>query len=335
MIMALLQHRNITDVPENTRRQGLISTIFKCYRKNFVLFWYIMLPFIALSLLFEFPDIFLSGLPTSESLWHFDTSRGLTVGTDPKRVGVGWGTLFMYSAISVDFLWLAMCPLAFIIVEAKRGLKVALRTVWKQTMHNTGAILALFFLLALPAIIAASILLIFIEVFRKLPVSDNILYVLAMLTLGVFFSAVFYFMINSSLCNQSVVFENLRAMDALRRSSRLVRPTWSRFFRMYVVLAWTTVVLTSVLLAATLLIFSFTVPEFKPVRDMLLSTKGLTLFIGGHIRISFAEAPNFWTVWVMATVNALIHAVIAPIWAILTTHLYLERSGVKPDAIKT
>ena len=142
-------------------------------------------------------------------------------------------------------------------------------------------------------------------------------------------------MINSSLCNQSVIFENLRAIAALRRSSQLVRPTWSRFFKMYMVLAWVTIVLTSILLGLVLLIFSYSVPEFEPVRNVLLSSKVFTLFLGGHIRISFAEAPNLWTVGVMATVNTLIDAAVAPIWAILTTHLYLARSSVKPETTET
>ena len=43
--------------------------------------------------------------------------------------------------------------------------------------------------------------------------------------------------------------------------------------------------------------------------------------------MSFENAPNLWTVGIMALVNALINAVVAPIWAILTTHLYLERTG--------
>ena len=329
-------------VTENTnlinarpRQPKLISTIFRCYRKNLMLFWYIMVPFITLSLLFELPNILLAGLPTSESLWHFDTSRGISVGTNPKHVGVDWGTHFIYSAISVDLLWLAMCPLAFVIVQRQRGPHVPLRAVWKQTFHNTGAILALFFLLALPAIIAASIVLILIEVFRELPISDNVLDILAVLMIICFFSVVFYFMINSSLCNQSVIFENLRAMAALRRSGKLVRPAWSRFFKMYMVLAWGTIVLTSILLGLTLLIFSYSVPEFRPIRDALLSSSVFTLFLGGHIRISFAQAPNFWAVGIMATVNTLIDAAVAPIWAILTTHLYLERSGVKTDGIKT
>ena len=318
------ERTNTTDTP--LRQPKLFSTIFECYRKNFVLFWGIMVPLIIFSLLFEVPNILVAGLPTSEALWHFDTSRGISVDSNPDRGSIGWGTHFIYAAISIDFLWLAMCPLAFVIVQRQRGMRVTLWAVWKRTFHDMGSILALFFLLALPGVIAGSIAMILVHVLRKLPVSHDVLEVFALLIIILLFSAIFYFMVNSSLCNQSIVFENLRAMAALRRSSQLVRSAWTGFFRMYALLAWATIVLTSTLLGLTLLIFSFTVPEFRPIRDILLSAKGFTLFIGGHIRISFADAPSFWTVGVMATVNTLVDAIVAPVWAILTTHLYLERT---------
>ena len=329
----IVGNANVVDAP--SRYSGLLATIFRCYRKNFVLFWCIMVLFIILSLLFEIPPMLTSKLPTSEALWHFDTSRGVSVNDNPKRAGVGWGTHFIYQAFSIDFLWLAMCPLIFMIVQRQRGTNITLRTVWKQTFGNVGAILALFFLLALPGVVAGSIALIVLEVFRKLPVSGDVLEVLAVLIIILLFSAIIYFMVSSSLCNQGIIIEHLRAMPALRRSTKLVRPAWARFFRMYVMLAWATMVLTSSLLGLTLYIFSLTVPEFGPVRDVLLSSKSWTLFLGGHIRISFAEMPNFWTVCVMAVVNTLVHAIVAPVWAILTTYLYLERVGGQPDVIET
>ena len=88
-------------------------------------------------------------------------------------------------------------------------------------------------------------------------------------------------------------------------------------------------VITSVLLGLTLLLFSLTVPEFAPLREVLLSVKFLTLFVGGYARISFEEVPSFWSVGVMAIVNTLIHAFLAPVWAILTTHLYMERTATR------
>ena len=96
---------------------------------------------------------------------------------------------------------------------------------------------------------------------------------------------------------------------------------------MYLLLALVTMVLTSVLLGLTLMVFSLTVPEFAPLREVLLSAKFFTLFFSGYARISFENAPSLWTIGVMVMVNTLVHAALAPVWAILTTHLYLERIG--------
>ena len=97
---------------------------------------------------------------------------------------------------------------------------------------------------------------------------------------------------------------------------------------MYLLLVLATMVLTSTVLGLTLLLFSLTVPEFGPLREVLLSAKFLTLFLGGYVRISFENAPNFWTVGIIVLVNTLVNAVVAPVWAILTTHLYMERAAI-------
>ena len=138
---------------------------------------------------------------------------------------------------------------------------------------------------------------------------------------------VIYFGVNWSLYSQSIIIEHQVAIAAVRRSSELVRGVWGRAFRMYLLLVLVTMVLTSVLLGLTLMVFSLTVPEFAPLREVLLSAKFFTLFFGGYARISFENAPNFWTIGVIVMVNTLVHAFLAPIWAILTTHLYLERIG--------
>ena len=95
------ERTNTTDTP--LRQPKLFSTIFECYRKNFVVFWGIMVPLIIFSLLFKVPNILAAGLPTSEALWHFDTSRGISVNSNPDRVGIGWGTYFIYAAIMVKY----------------------------------------------------------------------------------------------------------------------------------------------------------------------------------------------------------------------------------------
>ena len=86
--------------------------------------------------------------------------------------------------------------------------------------------------------------------------------------------------------------------------------------------------MTSVLLGLTLLVFSMALPEFAPLREVLVSVKFFTLLVGGYARISFEYTPNYWSVWIIAMVNTFIHALLAPVWAILTTHLYMERIAI-------
>ena len=136
-----------------------------------------------------------------------------------------------------------------------------------------------------------------------------------------------YFGVNWSLYNQIIIIEDQRsAIEAMRRSSILVRVVWGRTFAMYLLLALFTMVFTGVVLGLTLLVFSFTVPEFSPMRRVLLSPEFFTLFLGGYARISFESAPSLWTVGVIVMMNTLVHAALTPVWAILTTHFYLERT---------
>ena len=83
------------------------------------------------------------------------------------------------------------------------------------------------------------------------------------------------------------------------------------------------------ILGIALLLFSLTVPEFAPLREVLPSVKFLTLFVGGYARISFESPPSFWTVGIMVLMNILVNAVMAPVWAILTTQLYRERTAIR------
>ena len=102
----VVENTNTTDVP--TQQPGLISTIFRCYRDNFGLFWRIMLPFIFFSFAFEIGGNSADSYFVSENLWHFDTARGLAVGKHPKLTGVYWGMIFRFHSFSFDWLWLTV-----------------------------------------------------------------------------------------------------------------------------------------------------------------------------------------------------------------------------------
>ena len=324
----------MTEVEENAntvdalqQQPRLISTIFRCYRENFALFWRIMLPVILFGFLFDVGMNFSDSFFAPENLWRFDTARGLSVSEYPKSTGVDSGLIFIFHSFSVGFLWLAMCPLIFAIVEHRRGSEVTSRGAWRRARGQAGPILAAFFLLYLLGIVAFlpfSLLASGILPDAPSPYGSS-------LHLGLFLivGVLIYWGVNWSLYNQSIIEGRKSTIASLRRSSELVRGVWGRAFGMYLLLTLMTLVLTSLILGLTLLVFSLTVPEFAPLREVLLSVRFLTLFVGGYVRISFENVPSFWSVGVMAMVNTLIHAFLVPVWAILTTHLYMERTATR------
>ena len=321
----MAENTNTANAPQQSRR---ISTIFRCYRDNFALFWRIMMPVIIFSFLFDIGENFSDSFFGPENVWCFDTARGMNVGEYPKTIGVQWGMIFGFHAFSISFLWLTMCPLIFAIEERRRNVEVTARSAWRRARGTAGPILAASLLLYLLGIVAViGFVTLTLKVVLDIPDAP----LGSSLCLGVFLivGGVIYFGVNWSLYNQIIIIENQRSTIAsLRRSSELVRGIWGQAFGMYLLLALVTMVFTSTILGLTLLLFSLTVPEFAPLREVLLSVKFLTLFVGGYARISFESMPSFWAVGVMSLVNTLVNAVVAPVWAILTTHLYMERTTI-------
>ena len=312
-----------------------ISVIFRCYRDNFVIFWRIMLPLVGLGFLFYFGMSLLESrfdsVSDPKNLWRFDTTRGLAVSEYPREDiilsgSVDSGMTFSFHTFSIGFLWLAICPLTFVIVRYYRGAEVTMRRVWQRTRPKIGTILRGFVLLHALAVLGLFAFVVLTSKIFPVPAAPNA----SSLCLGLFLISVvlIYFGVNWSLYNQIIIIEDQRlAIEAMRHSSTLVQGVWGRTFGVYLLLALVTMVFTAVVLGLTLLVFSLTVPEFAPIQKVLLSPEFFTLFLGGYAKISFESAPNFWTVGVMIMVNTLVHAVLAPVWAIVTTHLYLERIG--------
>ncbi len=295
------------------------------------------MPIIIFSVLFDIGENFSSSFFGPENVWLFDTALGLIVGEYPKSTSVDWGMIFGFHSFSISWLWLTVSPLIFAIVERRRDVEVAARGAWRRARSQAGPILAASFLLYLLGLVALlGFLILTLKVIPGIPDAPFG----SSLCLGIFLivGGIIYLGVNWSLYNQIIIIEDQQSTIAsVRRSSELVRGMWGRAFGMYLLLALATVVLTSTILGLTLLLFSVSVPEFAPLREVLLSVKFLTLFVGGYARISFENAPSFWTVGVMVLVNTLIHAFLAPVWAILTTHLYMERAAIshQPSVISS
>lgn len=328
------------------RRHGLVSTIFSAYRKHFGLFWRVMLPVIIVSLLINIGVFLFFKFGVSNMEWRLSTSQGISAqsfifpndslsGTDTDfppgtstysvRSGVG----FSGSSFDIGLLWLAICPLALIMVCHHQGTNVTSGEVWRRTCRRTVSILGVSILLGVLTF-GGFIIFVLLRMTRafqfltqgaSVGLSTSIF--LISVAVGV---AAIHFLVKWSLCNQCIIIENLSAVAALRRSGELVRGAWGRFFGIYLLLALVTAVFTTAILILTLLMFSVVSPEFSPLREMLLSEKFFGLFFGSYVAITLPSAP-VWAIGVMVTVNILINAVLAPIWAILTTHLYMERAG--------
>ena len=316
-----------------------MSTIFREYWNNFGLFWRVMLPLIVVSLLFTVALLLFFKFRSSESQWIFSTSDGssrtiastfdLSSGTSQpstQSAGVHWKLSFTALTLypKLGFLWLAMCPLAFVIAQYRNGANVTARASWQQTLRRTAPILGVWivlWLLGLGVFGAGMLLMIALPGFPSL------------LTALLFMILVAYFVAKWSLYHQSIIIENLSAIAALRRSSELVRGTWGRLIGIYLLFAWASAVITTALLSLTVLLLSFAIPEFEMVREALLSAQIFTLLWGSFPEITLDSTSSFWVLAVLGTATTLIHAILAPIWALLTTHLYIERAGIQQNAI--
>jgi hypothetical protein len=75
------------------------------------------------------------------------------------------------------------------------------------------------------------------------------------------------------------------------------------------------------------------ISELVPVRDALSPLRFLTLFIGGNVEVILPQLLSVPVVVAILVVKGLIATFLVPIWAILTTHLYLERADATKEAV--
>lgn len=327
----IVEDTNTTDV--QTQQVGLISTVFRCYRDNFGLFWRIMLPLIIFSLLLD--TVILYGIyhNIANTSWIVSTSNGFSV-TRFFQTGMGLEGTFTFSSYISIFLWHTMCPLALAVFQSHRGMNTTFWEVWRRALRRTRSILGASLLLVVCGAFILGTLLFVLLLFISLA---GLVIVIAL----IFACIVIYFAVRWSLYNQSIIIEDLSAIQAFRRSGALIRGRWWSFFGRYLILLWGSGVLIGVLFAITLLLLSVAVPEFAPIREALLSERFFNLFLGidaqftfnggeiafGNAAATLAETPSFWTIGVILVLKTFLYAALAPVWAILTTHLYLKQTG--------
>ena len=330
-----IENRRTLRIPE------LFSSAFNFYRKHLSLFWKVMIPLIPLSFLIDLVILngFYRHFPNPS--WIVGTSKGFSVTTVLESMQ-NWTFTFTFSSFIAIFLWFAMCPLVLATFHLCRDMNVSFQSVWQRTFRKIGSIFGASFLL-LVLLVCIGICFLLLTVLFAPPTNTFPLFFLIGL---VFIFVISYFMVRWSLFNQGIIIENLSALQAFRRSSELVQGRWWGFFIRYLLLVWGSGVLTGLIFAFTIIQLSIVEPEFTPIRNELLSEKLIGIFLGidawvqysnvklgiGDINMALLGAPGFWAIGIILVIKTLIYAFLTPLWAILTTHLYLEQTGGEIDS---
>ncbi|MDE0688058.1 MAG: hypothetical protein OXI61_07830 [Candidatus Poribacteria bacterium] len=245
-------------------------------------------------------------------------------------------------SLPIMFLLLTFCPLSLAVARISAVSQISnttedlstptAREIWRDTGRKAFTIFAalLIFILLIDVVanLYGLVLLLVSSLGHMLP------FQLTSFLFTVSWVFHIYFLVTLSLYNPCLILENNSIMGIFRRSHALVSGARLRFFGIYLLTGWIASVLISVLLGTAFLVFSVFVPELAQVRDALSPLKFLSLFIGGDIEVVVPELLNVPTTVAILIVKGLIATFLVPIWAILTTLLYLEQVDVKPNALK-
>ncbi|MDE0424876.1 MAG: hypothetical protein OXN25_08420 [Candidatus Poribacteria bacterium] len=262
--------------------------------------------------------------------------------TDDEGVTWEWEIRFQFFVFTSLFLLiLTYCPLSLAIARISRDLQdsdivgdavpLTAREMWLQTGRKALTVFnaTLLFLLIVDV---GSYFFLLIEwlipsISWRFDFAFELRYILSVVPY-------IYFMVTLSLYNPCLILEDNSFIGIFRRSHALVSRARFRFLGIYLLTGWIVAVITSVLLGIALLVLSMFIPELAPVREALASLKFLTLFIGADVEVVLPQVLSTSATVAILIVKGLIATFLVPIWAILTTRLYLERVNVKPNAVK-
>ena len=232
-------------------------------------------------------------------------------------------------------LLLTLCPLSLAVARISRrdnatqAAPLTAREMWRQTGRKALKVFVTFLLFMLIVDIVANLyaLISWLMSLLNWTLHTNLLF-------PVMVVSHIYFFVTLSLYNPCLILEENSIVGIFRRSHALVSGARLRFFGIYLLTGWIVLIITSVLLGIVLLIFSIFIPDLAPVREALLPLQFLTLFLGFNVQVELPKLLGAPATVAILIVKDLITISIFPIWAILTTHLYLERADAQTNAIK-
>ena len=245
-------------------------------------------------------------------------------------------------SLPITFLLLTFCPLSLAVARISEVAQISnttedlsaptAREIWRDTGRKAFTVFAALFIFLLLIDVIANL---FGLVFVLVPSLDYMFpFQLTSFLITVSNVSHIYFLVTLSLYNPCLILENRSIIGIFRRSHALVSGARLRFFGIYFLTGWIASVLTSVLFGVTLLVFSVFIPDLAQVREALFPLKFLSLFIGGDIEVVLPQLLSVPATVAILIVKVLIATFLVPIWAILTTLLYLERVSVESDAPK-
>ena len=261
--------------------------------------------------------------------------------TDSDGTTWMWGLYFrIFDYSPLILLLLTLCPLSLAVARISHGsaseasVPLTVRDVWRQTGRKFLSVLgaSLFFVLItdVGTYLYLAILWL-VQAYPPLHESLSDLEV-SLYLFGILMLLRCYLLVTLSLYNPCLILEHNSIVGIFRRSHALVSGARLRFFGVYLLTGWIASVVTSVLLGATLLVFSMFISVLGPVRDALSPLRFLTLFIGGDVEVILPQLLSAPVVVGILIVKGLVATFLVPIWAILTTHLYLERVDTAKEA---
>ncbi len=255
--------------------------------------------------------------------------------------GTTWEWKFKFKCLdygALILLLLTFCPLSLAVARISRTPWVSesgeelhsptAREMWRGTGRKalTVFVASLFFILVLDVGTYFNILISWLIPSYVWEVPFELIYILT-------FVPYIYFIVTLSLYNPCLILEDNSFIGIFRRSHALVNSARFRFLGVYLLTGWIVAVITSVLLGVALLVFSVFIPDLAPVREALFSLKFFTLFIGTDIQVVLPQVLGAPATVAILIVKGLIATFLVPIWAILTTLLYLARVDTTREAV--
>lgn len=230
-----------------------------------------------------------------------------------------------YDYTPLILMLLTLCPLSLVIARLSSDVPpdsplLTAREAWRQTGKKVFLVLVAFVLFVL-----------FVDIGYYINVGIGWLipsllhpWFVTLMTILVILTNI-YFLVTLSLYNPCLILENRSIIGIFKRSHALVSSARLRFLWIYLLTGWIAAVFTSVLLGTVLLLFSVFFSELAPIREALTPLKFLSLFVGGNVAVMLSNLPGIFPTVLLLIVKGIITALIIPIWAIVTTRLYLER----------